>query len=176
MLEDIGSIDAWLQDIDSAIEEGMTLSGASRVCLVGVRWGATLACLCRHEAVEKIIVWDWIRDGSRYARWLDAIDSNLADDHRLIAAAAGFEESVKDYRMFALADSMLESMNAVQIDEATKPVTVFLSRCEQNRSDDQTKGVRSGHIVDLNHEYDWPAFQAGLIRPMLVLRKILDHL
>ncbi len=83
---------------------------------------------------------------------------------------------MKDYRMFALAGSLLESMNAVRIDQADKPVTVFLSRCEQNRSDEQTRGISSGNIVDLNHEYDWPAFQAGLIRPMLVLRKILDHL
>lgn len=168
-LEDISSIDAWLEDIDSAIEEGITLSGASQVCLVGVRWGGTLACLSQHDAVEKILVWDGIKDGSDYTKWLKEVDSILADDHRPIAETAGVGQAAEDYRMFALAGSMLESMNLVRIDETSKPVTKFLSQSEQNNGNTDENSIR------LNFKYDWPDFD-GLIRPMLVLREILDHL
>ena len=169
MLENISSIDAWLEDIDSAIEEGMTLSGASRVCLVGVRWGGTLACLCRHDAVEKVIVWDGIKNGSDYTRWLRKVDSILADEHRPIAGSSGAGEAIEDYRMFALSGPMLESMDCVRIDETNRAVTRFLSQSEQNKRDTDENSIR------LNFNYDWPNFD-GLIRPMLVLREMLDHL
>lgn len=168
MLEDIGSIDAWLEDIDSAIEEGLNLSGASQVCLVGVRWGGTLACLCQHDAVEKTLVWDGIENGSDYTSWLKHVDSSLADDHRPIAKTAGNGQVTDDYRMFALADSMLESMDRVRIDETRKAITKFLSQSDKNK-----KSTR-GDSIELNFNYDWPTFDS-LIRPMLALRQILDH-
>lgn len=167
MLEDINAVDEWLQDIDSAIEEGITLSGASQVCLVGVRWGGTLACLCQHEALEKILVWDWIKDGSEYTEWLRTIDSNLADEHRPIATSTAAHN---DYRMFALASSLLESMSLVRIDQTRKPVTIFLSQSEQNEAKTEENSIK------VNFEYDWPADEDGLIRPMMVLRKMLDYL
>jgi len=169
MLEDISSIDAWLEDIDSAIEEGMNLSGASQVCLVGVRWGGTLACLCQHDAVEKVMVWDWIKNGSDYTKWLREVDSILADEHRPVAENAGVDPNTEDYRMFALAGPMLESMDRVRIDGAKKTVTKFLSQSEQNNGNFDENSIR------LNFKYDWPSFD-GLIRPMLVLREMLDHL
>ena len=168
-LEDISSIDAWLEDIDSAIEEGMNLSGASQVCLVGVRWGGALACLCPHDAVEKILVWDGIENGSDYSAWLRDVDDTLAGDHRPIAGTRAGDQAGGDYRMFALAGSMLESMDRVRIDDTKKTLTKFLSQSEHNK-------VKTGeNSIELNFKYDWPSFD-GQIRPMLVLREILDHL
>ncbi|MEM8948048.1 MAG: alpha/beta hydrolase [Pseudomonadota bacterium] len=169
VLEDIGSIDAWLEDIESAIEEGMNLSGASRVCLVGVRFGGTLACLCRHDAVDKVLVWDGIENGSDYTKWLKNVDSILADEHRPVAENAGVDPATEDYRMFALAGPLLESMDRVRIDGSKKTVTKFLSQSELNDGNGDENAIR------LNFEYDWPDFD-GQIRPMLVLREMLDRL
>lgn len=169
-LEDLGSIDEWLDDIDSAIEEGMNLSGAGRVCLFGVRWGGTLASLCRHDAVERVLVWDRIEDGPDYTKWLQEIDSSVIDEHRPITPLTGGEHKIDDYRMFALNSSMLASIDKVRIEKTEKPVTNFRSHLGQveKKSDKDS--------IDVNFSHDWLVYGGGLIRPMLALRTILDHL
>lgn len=63
----------WRANIVTAVEELLDLSGASRVTLVGLRLGATLAAAVacdRPEMVDALVMWDPVVSGSAYVTQL----------------------------------------------------------------------------------------------------------
>lgn len=64
----------WRQDIETAIDEARALSGRARVCLLGIRMGASLALLSSVDrAVDSLVLWGPAVSGRRYVRELQAI-------------------------------------------------------------------------------------------------------
>ena len=64
----------WQADIRTAIQRARALSGRTRVCLIGVRFGATLAALvARDSHVDLVVLWNPCINGRRYLRELQAI-------------------------------------------------------------------------------------------------------
>ena len=74
---DESSADRWVQDIASAIDELKALSGATRVALIGLRLGATLAGLAASERsdVTGLVAWEPFPDGAECLR-------NMSSEHR----------------------------------------------------------------------------------------------
>lgn len=68
------TVDAWLGDIAVAAERLRTASGATRLAVVGVRFGATLAMLAsaRDVRIRHLLLWDPVVDGATYLRELVA--------------------------------------------------------------------------------------------------------
>jgi len=67
-------IGAWRSGIRAAIAHARAASGRSRVHLVGVRLGATLAALASADVeVERLVLWNPCVKGSTYARELRAL-------------------------------------------------------------------------------------------------------
>ena len=65
---------AWRANVKSAVCRARELSGRKRVCLVGVRLGATLAALVASEiAVDWLVLWNPCVTGKPYLRELRAI-------------------------------------------------------------------------------------------------------
>lgn len=74
------TVDRCLADLTAAIDELKDTSGAARVSLVGLRFGATLAALAasRRADIDRLVLWDPVLDGRAYvedvrdlhARWL----------------------------------------------------------------------------------------------------------
>jgi alpha-beta hydrolase superfamily lysophospholipase len=59
----------WETDIETAIEELKDTSGASRVCLVGLRLGATLAArvaIRKNKQIDDLVLWDPVLSGPEY--------------------------------------------------------------------------------------------------------------
>jgi uncharacterized protein len=70
-----GSLEDWRKDILMATDELRSLSGATRISLVGLRLGATLAAqasLGMRKVVDKLVLWDPITDGGEYIEELYA--------------------------------------------------------------------------------------------------------
>lgn len=68
-------LEQWLQDIETAISELKDLSAASKVSIVGLRFGATLAALISQRAqINKLVLWDPVVDGKSYIQ-------NMKDMH-----------------------------------------------------------------------------------------------
>ena len=72
-LEDM-ALDRWREDIATALEELQELCGISRVKLVGLRMGATLGLQAAEslEAIDQVVLWDPIVEGSPYVDELEA--------------------------------------------------------------------------------------------------------
>lgn len=89
----------WLSDITAAIDELKAIAGVTRVCLVGLRLGATLAAqvAALRDDVDALFLWDPVADGSRFLddledlqrRWL----RGRPGSHRF-AHAAGVTETI----------------------------------------------------------------------------------
>jgi pimeloyl-ACP methyl ester carboxylesterase len=67
-----GTLAAWGSDIEAAAEKLRSVSGASRIALVGLRLGATLAMLASVRGLRPrhLVMWDPIVDGGAYLREL----------------------------------------------------------------------------------------------------------
>lgn len=64
----------WIDDIKAAVAKARSLSGRNRVCLLGVRLGATLAALAAGEIdVDYLVLWAPCVNGRRYLREMKAI-------------------------------------------------------------------------------------------------------
>lgn len=62
-------LQGWSSDIDEAIREVKDMSAATRVAVVGLRLGATLAATLFRKPrkdVEALVLWDPITSGARY--------------------------------------------------------------------------------------------------------------
>jgi pimeloyl-ACP methyl ester carboxylesterase len=68
-----GSIATWISDIELAAQKLRDLSGAQRIAVVGLRFGASLAMLCAARGglrPRHLVMWDPIVDGGGYLREL----------------------------------------------------------------------------------------------------------
>jgi alpha/beta superfamily hydrolase len=63
-----GSVRQWISDIRTAVEELRDMASVSRVSLVGIRFGATLAAFAAQECddIDHLILWDPIGNGARF--------------------------------------------------------------------------------------------------------------
>jgi pimeloyl-ACP methyl ester carboxylesterase len=71
-----GDLASWRQDILTAVEELTSLAGVTRVTLVGLRLGATLAAQASGDlgkTVDGLVLWDPVIEGPAYIDELHAI-------------------------------------------------------------------------------------------------------
>jgi pimeloyl-ACP methyl ester carboxylesterase len=71
-----GDLAAWRQDILTAAEELTSLAGVTRLTLIGLRLGATLAAQASADlanTVDGLVLWDPITEGPAYAEELYAL-------------------------------------------------------------------------------------------------------
>ena len=68
-----GNLDQWVDDIAQGVEELREASGRSRVCVLGLRFGATLAALgaSLNPLIDRLVLWDPILSGREYLDELD---------------------------------------------------------------------------------------------------------
>ena len=76
------TMDQCLSDLSSAVEELKDTSGASRVSLIGLRLGATMAALTasRRQDIDRIVLWDPVLDGQAYLDDLRALHLSWLQD------------------------------------------------------------------------------------------------
>jgi pimeloyl-ACP methyl ester carboxylesterase len=72
------TVDAWVSDVAIAADQLRSASGAARLAVVGLRFGATLATLAGARGdlrLRHLVLWDPVVDGAAYVR-------ELAQQHR----------------------------------------------------------------------------------------------
>jgi pimeloyl-ACP methyl ester carboxylesterase len=63
-----GDVETWLGDVGAAVDEARRGAGVSRVTLLGLRFGATLAALAAaaRDDVERLVLWEPVEQGASY--------------------------------------------------------------------------------------------------------------
>ena len=73
-------VGAWRRSIAAAVWHARRISGCSRVCLIGIRLGATLAALEAEEVgADLVVLWNPVVKGRAYTRELQAIAMTAAE-------------------------------------------------------------------------------------------------
>ena len=106
--------DGWEADIESAMEEITSIVGATRVTLIGLRLGATLAASVatrRGKDIDALVLWDPIVSGRDYARHLAA------------AAPQGFPNTgqVLEVSGFPLTTALLRDFQSLDLGSLLAP-------------------------------------------------------
>jgi len=80
-----GSMLQWTNDVSSAVQEARERTGASGICLVGMRLGATLAvrAACERDDVVSMVLWEPICDGRKYLDELARLEVGFRSNLRL---------------------------------------------------------------------------------------------
>ena len=103
----------WKRSIGEAVEHARRLSGCGRVCLVGVRLGATLAALEAEEAgADLVVLWNPVVKGKTYARELQAIAMTARNADA--ATGDGLESAG-----FRISSETLDALKAIDLSKAT---------------------------------------------------------
>jgi len=79
---DQATVEQCVSDLAAAVEELKDTSGAAKVSLIGLRFGATLAAVTasRRQDIDRIVLWDPVSDGRSYLEDVrDLHDSWLHD-------------------------------------------------------------------------------------------------
>ncbi|HXF80979.1 MAG TPA: alpha/beta hydrolase [Usitatibacter sp.] len=106
---------AWIGNIREACLEARAATGRGRVCLVGVRLGATLASLAtRQIAVDDLVLWNPCISGKGYVRELQAIAMSVQDPE---SHADGLLESAG----YVMTADTLEAVRRIDL-KGTPPV------------------------------------------------------
>ena len=167
------TIERWLSDIEKAIEEGLAVSGADRVVLLGVRFGATLAAQSQHPRIRNWLFWDPVVSGEQYLDWLDEIDHILRQRHQSAARENNIRFEDIDYHNFDLPPALATGMAELTIPECilNDPERCFTV------STDPDFCQRSGHGNCLypGISYDWPHYHDGVITQKPVLEALLNR-
>jgi alpha-beta hydrolase superfamily lysophospholipase len=111
--DDADRLGHWKRSIGEAAAHARRLSGCERVCLVGVRLGATLAGLEAADAgADLVVLWNPVVKGRAYARELQAIAMTARD----AAAPAGDGLESAGFRISA---ETLEALKAADLTTAS---------------------------------------------------------
>jgi pimeloyl-ACP methyl ester carboxylesterase len=120
----------WEDDIRTALHEVMAMSGAARVGLVGLRFGAVLAnrvALTNPVQVDRLLLWDPVLNGSAYVDELFYNCDHDADAFRELRTRPRLSGGGHEVHGFPLTDGMAREIRSVSLDS----VSQFLeSRCD----------------------------------------------
>lgn len=164
------SIGDWLDDISHAIDEGIALTGADKVILMGVRFGATLAAQCDHSAIVQYLFWDPIDTGREYLGWLEHVNSMLKSKCHTMAKQINRKLENIPYVVFDLTESLRQGFEKLAIESFFEKhhKKVWILTTSKNN-------IYNGRYPNCEYsgiEYDWPIFHQGNLNPKPVLESI----
>ncbi len=138
-----GQICQWLTDISTAIDEIRGSSGLVKVCLVGLRLGATLAMMvgAKRGDIEGLVLWDTVVSGSGYLEELTTLDREM---QRLSYGKS--ERHIKGKKHteilgFPLTDSLVTGIGKIDLLAITqKPAkNILVIDCNERAGEEQLK-------------------------------------
>lgn len=123
------SVATWEEDVRTALHELMAMSGAARVGLVGLRFGAMLAnrvAATEFAEVDQLLLWDPVVNGNAY---LDELFYNCDHDpeaFRELRGRPAHSGGGHEVHGFPLTDAMEREIRASRLDSVSPSL---LSRC-----------------------------------------------
>ena len=166
-----GDLAGWQADIELAMEEVRDIVGLTRVTLIGLRLGATLAArvaALHPKDVESLVLWDPILSGPDYLESLGA------------ALTPGMDAPLA-IRGFPLSERMRRDLGAIRLTPPFAPPgtreLVIVTDKAASAGPLGGKGAGSGEFEFMTAVRPWieDADHAGAV-PVGVIRRVLDWL
>jgi alpha-beta hydrolase superfamily lysophospholipase len=122
-------LDDWLADVALAADEAKETSGRERVCLVGLRLGASLAALAaaRRTDVAALVLWDPVVRGTEYVAEIRRQHGEWMADHVQGWSAPAATDEVLGFPLPAALAEGLGAVDLTALDRAPAPATLVVS-------------------------------------------------
>jgi alpha/beta superfamily hydrolase len=174
-----------LDDIEAAISELVAISGARKISLIGVRFGATLATrVALGRQIARLILWDPIVEGASYLEQLRRTHERLLAAHRNVFGGeadldSGDTRELVGYPVSAQLLASIEAMTLPNLRELRRnsgpSVTAILS--QENHGDrNWIENARQSEIgVSLiDFDCDWSTFKESVLFPQEIVTAVCD--
>jgi len=147
----------WLMDIDSAIAELKTRGKVKRVCLIGLRLGATLARMvgANREDIEGMVLWDPVINGMDYVAELTSQQPKHLVRYGGVPQNLIREKEEQEVLGFTLTKTLLADLQAINLltvsSQYAKKI-LFIQSTESPSGKDFESQFRQAHpLVELQH-------------------------
>jgi alpha-beta hydrolase superfamily lysophospholipase len=160
----------WEEDIEAAIKEGIELSGAEEVYLLGVRFGATLAAQSTNLKIRRYIFWNPIMSGKVYLNWLSEVNAEIKQRHKAIALEGNLKLEDISYDNFLLSSDLQDDMAHISINPQDREKSARYFVISTNSSD---RSLGFQHYEFAEMDYDWPGYHDGVLSQKSVLEAIV---
>jgi len=176
-----GGVDRWKADICAAFQELKDISRATKISLVGVRFGATLAALTSVDllSVNELVLWDPVVLGRKYIEELRAINDNLGDFFKTTRKNDNFEE-LMGYPFPPSLREGIEKINLLLLNQFKTNRIVLITSEEKKeywdlRNQFEAKGnYVEHHIVSDTSKWETPEAYDQAVLVNETLHKIRD--
>jgi alpha/beta superfamily hydrolase len=172
----------WEADVEAALDEAKRRSGCSRVTLVGLRFGATMAALVarRRRDVETLVLWDPVLNGASYLEELQDVQATWLRD-RMGADGERLLTEQPELIGMPVDAELLDQIRGVDLvahvrQPAGRVVIVTSSPrpdCERWAATLRSQGVDATH-AHVPTAGDW--LNASAIHQLLLPHEILKHI
>ena len=180
---DAGSVDVWVDDILTAIDELKDMAGVDRVVLLGLRLGANLAvrAASRRADIDALVLWDPVPSGSEYLAEAQAVQERWfrAKPGPKGPAARQFDGELFG---FPMPESLVADLRRLDFESAvagnSRRVAVLVSDDQQGGCDWQALVRRLGETavyrcVSGVGEWDQPSSVNRALLPHEMIRTIV---
>jgi alpha-beta hydrolase superfamily lysophospholipase len=164
----------WIDDVKLAVEEGIALTGARQVVLVGVRFGSLLAGQCKSPQISRYVFWDPIIKGHQYLDYLERVDNDSAKQHKKLLRICSIKQISKHYKCFELSSDQRDSISDLTIEDLLSEDDIATSIVTTDKEKRQQYGSADYEYADFT--YDWPIKHKGLLTPKPVLRCLMEKI
>jgi pimeloyl-ACP methyl ester carboxylesterase len=178
---DAGDVSRWTHDVGTAIDELKDTAGVTKVSLVGLRVGASLAAAVAAERkdLDRVILWDPVVAGKAYVEKM--VQTEQADG----AAPRGGAQGTIGIKGFPLTSRMREGLEKIDLQQLSAPasarmiMTVSEERPEFVAFRDALAGRRIGmtyrHIPSAGNWDEIDRFGSALL-PQSIIQGIVASL
>jgi pimeloyl-ACP methyl ester carboxylesterase len=169
LLEEV-TLDDWKEDIRAAIDEGIELTGADQVDLLGVRFGATLAAQSRHSKITRYIFWDPVISGNTYLEFLNHVNLAIELRHKKLAMEENLAFEKIPYETFFLSAALRQDISHIFIDPQERESSAPYFVISTNKA---ARALGFAHYEFAGIDYDWPDYHVGVLSQKTVLEAIV---
>jgi alpha/beta superfamily hydrolase len=175
--------DDWQRDIQSAVKELEAISGAARMQVFGVRFGATLAArvALTLRCVDRVVLWDPISDGAAYVRELRDTHERLVLAHKLGPSDVADLNDRQELLGFRVSRRMIDEMEGIRLPAcarlaARSDISTLIVSTERtcDRGLEGASALERVDVVHLDFDCDWTNHSDVVLYPHDLLRVLSD--
>lgn len=110
-------ISHWCADVAAAISEMQRQPRVTRICLIGLRLGASLAMIAgaEHKDVDRMVLWDPVVRGPDYVKELGATQQRMLQYAHVVPRRDGTSETAHEVLGFPFTDSLRSDLEALDL-------------------------------------------------------------
>ncbi len=154
------TVDRWVEDIRQATAELRHLSGASSVCLVGVRLGATLASLAAtgDATVDQLVLWDPVVRGDAYLATLERMHGEMLSRRTTRVTDAMVSDELLGFPFGPERRRRLASIDLAALDWPDLPISILETRSGPDHAALAAAIGSTARIEEVDESADWDDF------------------